>query len=86
MYICIFSHLKALETLDNGMTITNSSGIAFASAQVLRYHAGWADKIQGKTIPIGKELNMSKERIQCIPIIGKVLNNVQRTYSVLSNG
>ena len=54
------------------MTITNSSGVAFASAQLLRYYGGWADKIQGKTIPIGKEFDNKKKR--------KQINNKQQTF------
>ncbi len=45
--------LQSLETFDNGMPIGLSVGTVYAAAKQLRYLAGWADKIQGKTIPIG---------------------------------
>lgn len=45
-------HLSALETLDNGMVIGLSYGVVVGAIKHLRYIAGWADKIHGKTIPI----------------------------------
>ena len=46
-------YLARLETLDNGKPITESRTRDLpASIEVFRYFAGWADKIQGKTIPI----------------------------------
>lgn len=45
--------LACLETLDNGKPISESRGWdAPGAAAVLRYYAGWADKIHGQTIPI----------------------------------
>jgi len=45
--------LAALETLDNGKPIADSrSWDVPAAAAVIRYYAGWADKIHGQTIPI----------------------------------
>ena len=45
--------LAALETLDNGKPIGDSRAIDIPLAvDCLRYYAGWADKIQGDTIPI----------------------------------
>ncbi|MBI1826617.1 MAG: aldehyde dehydrogenase family protein [Planctomycetes bacterium] len=45
--------LAALETLDNGKPIRDSlNGDLPATLQVLRYYAGWADKIHGKSIPV----------------------------------
>ncbi|KAN0019102.1 hypothetical protein ACTFIU_002304 [Dictyostelium citrinum] len=49
-------HLSDLETLDNGKPLTASTGFDIAeAAKTLRYFGGWADKIQGKTIPISSE-------------------------------
>ncbi|XP_033763936.1 aldehyde dehydrogenase, mitochondrial-like [Pecten maximus] len=45
-------YLSSLETLDNGKPYTNSYPTVVASASSIKYFAGWADKIQGKTIPI----------------------------------
>jgi acyl-CoA reductase-like NAD-dependent aldehyde dehydrogenase len=48
--------LAVIEALDNGKTISNARMIdAPASANILRYYAGWADKFVGKTIPIGPD-------------------------------
>ncbi|KAI8475695.1 MAG: aldehyde dehydrogenase [Monoraphidium minutum] len=45
--------LAALETLDVGMTISCSRGLEVAiAADLLRYYAGWADKVEGATIPV----------------------------------
>jgi acyl-CoA reductase-like NAD-dependent aldehyde dehydrogenase len=42
-----------LETLHNGKPITESRHIEMpASAECLQYFAGWADKIQGETVPV----------------------------------
>jgi len=47
------NELAALETLDNGKPISESRGWDVpAAAAVLRYYAGWADKIHGQTLPI----------------------------------
>ena len=45
--------LAALETLDNGKPIRDSKAADLPlSIACYRYYAGWADKIEGKTIPI----------------------------------
>ncbi|HEY9667085.1 MAG TPA: aldehyde dehydrogenase family protein [Coleofasciculaceae cyanobacterium] len=45
--------LARLETLDNGKPLTESMTIDLPFViECYRYYAGWADKIQGKTIPI----------------------------------
>lgn len=45
--------LAALETLDNGKPISDSRAADLPLAiDCFRYYAGWADKIQGDTIPI----------------------------------
>jgi aldehyde dehydrogenase (NAD+) len=45
--------LARLETLDNGKPLTESMNIDLPFViECYRYYAGWADKIQGKTIPI----------------------------------
>jgi aldehyde dehydrogenase (NAD+) len=45
--------LAALETLDNGKPIRDSLNADLPLAiACYRYYAGWADKVQGKTIPI----------------------------------
>lgn len=45
--------LAALETLDNGKPIRDSRNADLPlTVDCYRYYAGWADKIEGKTIPI----------------------------------
>ncbi|MEO1996414.1 MAG: aldehyde dehydrogenase family protein, partial [Planctomycetaceae bacterium] len=45
--------LAALETLDNGKPINDSRAADLPlTIDCLRYYAGWADKIQGDTIPV----------------------------------
>ena len=45
--------LARLETLDNGKPLSESLNIDLpAVIACYRYYAGWADKVQGKTIPI----------------------------------
>ena len=45
--------LAALETLDNGKPYNDSLNADLAlTVDCYRYYAGWADKIEGKTIPI----------------------------------
>jgi len=45
--------LAYLETLDNGMPISVAKSVAVtASVSCCRYYAGWADKINGTSVPI----------------------------------
>lgn len=44
--------LAQLETLDNGKPLQDSLGDLGLVIACYRYYAGWADKVQGKTIPI----------------------------------
>jgi aldehyde dehydrogenase (NAD+) len=45
--------LARLETLDNGKPLSESMGYdAPSAAATIRYFAGWADKLQGRTIPV----------------------------------
>ena len=56
-----------METLDNGKPYKDSFDIDVKMAiKCYRYYAGWADKIHGKTIPIGKY---------------RLLKNLGRVYS-----
>jgi aldehyde dehydrogenase (NAD+) len=44
--------LAALESLNCGKTITDAAGDLQGVVNTLRYYAGWADKIEGRTIPV----------------------------------
>ncbi|CAM9140574.1 unnamed protein product [Heterosigma akashiwo] len=49
--------LAALETLDNGKPLSFSKAADVAlTIEHYRYFAGWADKIQGKTIPVDGDI------------------------------
>src|SRR5688572_21450516 len=48
-----FDELAALETLDNGKPLKDSKAADLPLVlDCYRYYAGWADKIEGKTIPV----------------------------------
>ena len=53
-----FDELVILESLDNGKP-TNFAAAADIPLAIkcIRYYAGWADKIHGKTIPINGPFN-----------------------------
>eukprot|EP00918_Siedleckia_nematoides_P012309 GHVU01026987.1.p1 GENE.GHVU01026987.1~~GHVU01026987.1.p1 ORF type:complete len:473 (+),score=72.03 GHVU01026987.1:160-1419(+) len=44
-------YLASLETLDNGKPYLDAQGDVEFCIEVMRYYAGWSDKICGKTIP-----------------------------------
>ncbi len=47
--------LQTLETLDTGKPFLQSFFIDLdGSIKTLRYYAGWADKIHGKSLPVGE--------------------------------
>jgi aldehyde dehydrogenase (NAD+) len=54
--------LAALESLDNGKPLAFAKGDIGFGINILRYYAGWTDKIHGQTIPIsGPYLCYTKE-------------------------
>src|SRR3954449_12298193 len=44
--------LAALESLNSGKTINDAIGDMQGVVNTLRYYAGWADKIEGRTVPV----------------------------------
>jgi aldehyde dehydrogenase (NAD+) len=48
--------LAAVESLDNGKSISMARGDVGSVATCIRYYGGWADKIEGKTIDIDPEM------------------------------
>lgn len=65
--------LAHLETLDNGKPIRESLNIDLPlTIQCYRYFAGWADKIQGKTIPVAGNL-FCYTRHEPIGVIGQII-------------
>ena len=54
-YFNFIRSFQSLETLDNGKPFKDSYNVDLVLAiNCIRYYAGWADKIHGKTIPVGK--------------------------------
>ena len=47
--------LASIETLDNGKSITLAKGDVASVVGVLRYYAGWADKVHGKIVDTGPD-------------------------------
>ncbi|KAN0019103.1 hypothetical protein ACTFIU_002305 [Dictyostelium citrinum] len=66
-------NLSQLETLDNGKPLTASKGYDVTqSEKTIRYFGGWADKIQGKTIPISNEYT-SMTRHEPIGVVAMIV-------------
>ncbi len=65
--------LAYLECIDAGKTITEAAKIEIPLvANVLRYYAGWADKIQGETIPVrGNYLNYTLR--EAVGVVGLIV-------------
>lgn len=66
------AYIASLETLDNGKPYKSAVGDIYFSIQVVRYYAGWADKIHGKTIPINGDF-MCYTRHEPVGICGQII-------------
>ena len=65
--------LAHLETLDNGKPLQESLNLDLPlTIQCYRYFAGWADKIQGKTIPLAGDF-LCYTRREPIGVIGQII-------------
>jgi aldehyde dehydrogenase (NAD+) len=65
--------LAALETLDNGKPISDSRAADIPLViDTLRYYAGWADKIQGATIPVRGEY-FTYTRREPMGVVGQII-------------
>ncbi|MGB5636756.1 MAG: aldehyde dehydrogenase family protein [Waterburya sp.] len=65
--------LAHLETLDNGKPLRESLNVDLPlTIQCYRYFAGWADKIQGKTIPLAGDF-LCYTRREPIGVIGQII-------------
>lgn len=57
-------HLQTMETMDTGKPFLQSFFIDLeGSIKTLRYYAGWADKIHGKTMPVGECFKKKKSHM-----------------------
>jgi aldehyde dehydrogenase (NAD+) len=65
--------LAALEALDNGKPFAVAKAVdVAATAGCYRYFAGWADKIQGKTIPIDGNY-FCYTRLEPVGVVGQII-------------
>jgi aldehyde dehydrogenase (NAD+) len=67
------TELAHLETLDNGKPLRESLNVDLPlTIQCYRYFAGWADKVQGKTIPLAGNF-LCYTRHEPIGVIGQII-------------
>jgi aldehyde dehydrogenase (NAD+) len=64
--------LAALESLNCGKTITDATGDMQGVVNTLRYYAGWADKVEGKTVPVRGSF-LSYTLRQPVGVIGQII-------------
>jgi aldehyde dehydrogenase (NAD+) len=64
--------LSALEALNSGKTIRDSRGDVGGVVSWFRYYGGWADKIEGRTLPIAPPF-MSYTLRQPIGVVGQII-------------
>lgn len=63
--------LASLETLDNGKAFNNARNDVLSAIANLRYYAGYADKIHGRTIPADGG-SFSYTRKEPVGIVGQI--------------
>ncbi|MBS0211245.1 MAG: aldehyde dehydrogenase family protein [Planctomycetes bacterium] len=64
--------LASLESLNSGKTITDSRGDVQGVVNTLRYYAGWADKIEGRTVPVRGNF-LSYTLRQPVGVVGQII-------------
>jgi len=64
--------LATLESLNCGKTIRDSRGDMQGVANWLRYYAGWADKIEGRTVPVRGNF-LSYTLRQPVGVVGQII-------------
>jgi aldehyde dehydrogenase (NAD+) len=64
--------LATLESLNCGKTINDSRGDMQGVVNTLRYYAGWADKIEGKTVPVRGNF-LSYTLRQPVGVVGQII-------------
>ena len=64
--------LAALESLNCGKTITDAQGDLQGVVNTLRYYAGWADKIEGRTVPVRGNI-LSYTLRQPVGVVGQII-------------
>jgi aldehyde dehydrogenase (NAD+) len=66
------AYLASLETLDNGKPFTQAWLDVGSSVKAIRYMAGWADKVHGKTIPIDGKF-LAHTRHEPVGVCGQII-------------
>jgi aldehyde dehydrogenase (NAD+) len=66
------SDLAALESLNCGKTIRDSKSDMQGVANTLRYYAGWADKVEGRTVPVRGGF-LSYTLRQPVGVVGQII-------------
>ncbi|KAL7933472.1 aldehyde dehydrogenase domain-containing protein [Trichoderma chlorosporum] len=64
--------LAAVESLDNGKSISLARGDVSAVAGCIRYYGGWADKIEGKTLDIAPDM-FNYTRHEPLGVCGQII-------------
>src|SRR5205807_6156988 len=64
--------LAGLESYNCGKTIVDSRGDIQGVVNTLRYYAGWADKIEGKTVPVRGNF-LSYTLRQPVGVVGQII-------------
>lgn len=65
--------LAAIESLDNGKPVKDARHVDLPLAvECLRYYAGWADKIQGETIPVNGDF-LCYTRREPVGVAGQII-------------
>lgn len=65
-------YIAKLETLDNGKPYKLAIGDVYGSIAHLRYYAGWADKVHGKTVPMDGN-HFSYTRVEPFGVCGQII-------------
>lgn len=64
--------LATLESFNCGKTITDSRGDIQGVANTLRYYGGWADKLEGRTVPVRGSF-LSYTLRQPVGVVGQII-------------
>jgi aldehyde dehydrogenase (NAD+) len=66
------TELAGLESLNCGKTITDAKGDIQGVVNTLRYYAGWADKVEGRTLPVRGSF-LSYTLRQPVGVVGQII-------------
>jgi aldehyde dehydrogenase (NAD+) len=66
------NEFAAIESLDNGKPVTAATLDMQFCVATLRYYAGWADKLQGKTIPVSGDY-FTYTLLEPVGVVGQII-------------